>query len=546
MFSALLDSQNGGRLELAPVDAFETTRRYVPDTNVLETTHTTEGGSVRVLDALNTGVAGALPWTELARRVEGVAGRVPMRWVIAPGTGFNTVSPWADQTAHGVVLRVDDLTIGVRTSVDMVTEVSDQSVRGDFVATPGSHHLLGITASYGEPLHLSSAEEIDAGIDRTIGNWQRWSQQFQCPGEWGEEVRRSVLLLKLLLHGPSGAVAAAATTPLPESIHGGKNWDYRFAWIRDTAYILKALFRFGLREETQSAVGWLLDAICRHGPELHVLYKLEGELPTGVTKLDAPGWRGIGPVVSGNQAADQIQLSVFGDLLDTIRLYVDHGHVLDVSTARMLANIADQACDAWRRPDAGMWELEQVEHYTTSKLGCWQALTCAVHLAELEQIPGDPSRWRHEAGRIREWVEENCWSSNRNSYVWYPGSNDLDASILLHAGSGFDTGQRMSSTIDALQKELGAGPLLYRFSGAQQEENPFLACSFWAVSALHWVGRTQEARDLMNELVTLTNDVGVLAEMRDPSDGAFFGNLPQGLSHLALVGAALDLNQPRS
>jgi GH15 family glucan-1,4-alpha-glucosidase len=256
-----------------------------------------------------------------------------------------------------------------------------------------------------------------------------------------------------------------------------------------------------------------------------------------------PGWGNVGPVLLGNRAAHQLQLSVFGDLFDTVRLYVDNGHLLDAATGRMLASQADMACDAWRRRDAGMWELERQEHYTSSKLSCWQALTCAVHLAEVGQLPGDPSRWESEAARIRQWVQDECWSESRQSYVWYPGTEKLDASILLHAGSGFDTGPQMSATIDALGEELGDGPLRYRYSGAQQDEGAFLACSFWTVSALHAVGRTPEARELMKALVPLTNDVGIMAEMIDPADGAFLGNLPQGLSHLALIGAALDLQE---
>jgi GH15 family glucan-1,4-alpha-glucosidase len=250
---------------------------------------------------------------------------------------------------------------------------------------------------------------------------------------------------------------------------------------------------------------------------------------------------GSGRLYSATAAASQVQLSVYGDLFDTMQLYVDNGHVLNSAIGRQLAAIADMACDAWRRRDAGMWELERQEHFASSKLSCWQALRAAVHLAEMGQIPGDSARWASEAERISEWVHNNCWSEERQSYVWYPGTTDLDASILLHAGSGFDTGPRMAATIDALRAELGSGPLLYRYTGADKEEGTFVACAFWMASALHAVGRTSEARTLMDELVPLTNDAGVLAEMIDPTDGSFLGNLPQGLSHLALIGAALDL-----
>jgi GH15 family glucan-1,4-alpha-glucosidase len=222
---------------------------------------------------------------------------------------------------------------------------------------------------------------------------------------------------------------------------------------------------------------------------------------------------------------------------------VDNGNVLDTETGRLLAGIADQACDAWRSKDSGMWELEEARHYTTSKLGCWKALNDAAHLADLGQIPGESARWCAEAELIREYVIENCWSEERGAYVWYPGSPDLDASILLHAISGFDRGERMSSTIDLLAKELGSGPHVYRYSGAEQEEGCFVACSFWMASALYLVGREEEARRLMNQLVDEVNDVGVLAEMIDPETGDFLGNLPQALSHLALVHAAITIGE---
>ncbi|MCC3276601.1 glycoside hydrolase family 15 protein [Arthrobacter sp. zg-Y20] len=544
-FARLLDAENGGQIELRPVADFTVERAYVAGTNVLATTFTTGTGSVRVTDSLNTGVAGRLPWGELARRIEGLDGEVQMRWAVTPGSSFNTASPWVQQTVHGPVLQVQGTTIAVRGRDIGTEETSERDISGTFTARAGSRHLLAVISTHDEPLPLPDPDTIDDGVDRTIANWQDWSREFQYEGRWSDAVERSALALKLLLHSPTGAIAAAATTSLPENVHGGKNWDYRYAWVRDTAYTLHAMIRFGLREEVHAAVSGMLKSVREQGSDLKVFTRLNGSRAEDAEVLDMPGWRGIGPVVNGNDAAAQLQMGVFGDLFNIVQMYVDAGHVLDTGTGRYLADLADMACDVWQRRDSGMWELDEERHYTTSKLGCWHALSCASHLADLGQIPGNPERWRAEMERIRNWVDANCWSEERGSYVWYPGTDQLDASILLHAISGFDRGERMSSTLDALRGELGRGPLLYRFSGAEKEEGTFVACAFWMAAALDCVGRREEAATLMDELVPLANDVGLYTEMIAEEDSAFLGNFPQGLSHLALITAALTLGEER-
>ena len=543
VFARLLDAKNGGAIELAPVEPFTADRRYVRGTNVLQTTFETASGVARVTDALVTGIAGRLPWVEIARRIEGVSGTVRFRWLVEPGSRLGTASPWIDETTHGPVIRVDGVTIAVRGLDHRPRRSGRGSIRGSFTTAEDSRHLLTIVGSADEPLHLPDAGNVDRGIDRTIDNWRAWSREFSYDGPWADAVQRSALALKLLIFSSTGAIAAAATTSLPESLAGGKNWDYRFAWVRDLAYTVTALTRFGLREETHAAVSWLLRTIRSHGPGLHVFYTLEGHLPGGVHTHDLPGWNGIGPVVTGNPAREQLQLGVYGDLFDVMRRYVEAGNVLDADTGRMLAAVADSTCDAWQSKDHGMWELPDVQHYTSSKMGCWSALDNAVRLCELGQIPGSGARWAAERDAIREWVEENCWSTERNAYVFYAGSEELDASVLLHAPSGFDRGDRMSSTIDALRADLGAGPLLYRYSGAQAEEATFVSCAFWAASALACVGRTEEAVELMDELVALANDVGLYSEMIDAESHDFLGNFPQALSHLALVNSAITIEE---
>lgn len=546
VFARLLDDQTGGCMELRPTAEFRSERRYIPGTNVLETTFTTASGTVRVTDAMVSGVAGRMPWAELARRIDGLDGEVTMRWRVQPGTSLQTAAPWIENTQHGAIVRSGSTAFAVvgfehGPREPRVDGVTGPELDGRFTASAGSRHLIALAATHDEPLHIPDPSNVDLGIDRTVDNWRHWSSVFSYDGPWRDHVQRSALALKLLIFSPSGAIAAAATTSLPESPDGGKNWDYRHAWVRDLAYTTHALVRFGLREETQAALTWMLGTIRHHGPELHVMYTLNGALVPEPHEYEVAGWNGIGPVVTGNPAGGQLQLGVYGDLIAICRTYVDAGNVLDQGTSRMLSGIADRTCDLWRNPDSGMWELPEERQYTSSKMGCWKALDDAVALVELGAIPGNAERWAAERDRIRAWIEEYCWSEERQAYSFFAGSDSLDTSVLLHAPTGFDRGERMSSTIDALSEELGAGPLLFRYSDVDAEEKTFVACAFWRVEALACVGRHDEALEVMEQLIPLANDVGIYAEMIDADDGSAWGNTPQALSHLAFLSAAMTI-----
>jgi len=542
VFARLLDAADGGSIELAPVRAFTVTRRYVPQTNVMETTYTTATGIARVTDALVTGLAGQLPWVELARQIDGVEGSVEFGWQITPGTCFATTTPQVEQTTHGAIIRAGDLMIAVEGS-NHGPDAGDSILAGRFIATAQSRHMLVVAGTKNEPLHLPIPELTAIGLERTVDNWTQWSEAFNYEGPWSDAVQRSALALKLLIHTPDGAIAAAATTSLPENVRGGKNWDYRFAWVRDVTYTVRALVRFGLREETHEAVSWLIRAIRRSDSELHIFYRLDGTTPGAEEAQDLPGWRGIGPVNAGNNARGQLQLGIFGDFVTVMLEYVEAGNVLDTHTRVLLAAVADHVCEVWQQCDSGMWELAEQRDYTASKMGCWQALDSALRLCELGEIAGEPARWRGVRDGITEWVAENCWSETRQSYVTFPGSEQLDAAVLLHATSGFDRGPRMAATIDAIRAELGTGALLYRYTGMEAEEGAFVACSFWLAAALACVGRHGEAVEVMDELIGLANDVGLYSEMIDPADLSFLGNIPQGLSHLALISAAITIDE---
>ena len=542
VFAALLDPEGGGRIELTPVGDFSVTTGYAGASNVVETVFSTAGGSVRVTDSLNSGVAGRLPWNELGRRVEGLSGEVELRWRVAPGSVLGTRAPAARQTARGPVLQVGDLLLGVCCEGVGDPVVGAREVSGAFVARQGSRGLLAVVGTQG-PLHVPESRAIDLRIDRTVTAWQDWSVAFSYDGPYADVVLRSALALKLLLHSPTGAIAAAATTSLPERVGGDKNWDYRYSWVRDTGYTLDAFVRCGLHEEVHAAVSWLLRTMERHLPRLYPFYRLDGSLPGGSEERDVPGYRRSRPVVDGNDALGQLQLGPYGDLFQTVFMCVQESHVLDQRTQRLLSDLADRCCDDWQSRDAGMWELEGEQHYTISKISCWQALDRAARLVELGQLVGDSRRWRAEADRVRAWVEEHCWSERRQAYVMYAGSDDLDAGVLLAARFGFDRGERMASTVRAVCEELGHGPALYRYSGMRKEEGAFVACTFWAVEALAFTGQRDRAQQLMADMLELVGGDSLLAEMVDPETGEFLGNLPQALSHLALINAASALQE---
>ncbi len=546
-FAALLDPSRGGYLVLTPAIAFTASRRYLPQTNVLETVFRTAEGCVRVTDALAVGAAGPLPWEELLRRVEGIDGEVPMRWEVAPGSRFGSAQPWTSQLDRATVIHLGDQHLGVMGFDIGEAQVSLHRVAGAFTATAGSTGLLAVTSSDSEPLFLPERRDLEMHLDRTITRWREWSSCIGYEGRWRESVLRSALALKLLLYSPTGAIAAAPTTSLPERVGGEKNWDYRYMWVRDSAFTVDALINLGLHEEVQGAVSYLLEVVRESAPDLHVFYTLEGQVPQSHQELDASGYRNSVPVRSGNGAATQTQLGTFGDLFDTMWRYVHCGHLLDPPTGRLLAELADRCCDIWSRPDAGIWELPANRHYTISKMGCWVALDRAARLADEHAIATEHAeRWRAQADEIRAWVNEHCWSEAKSAYTFYAGTDDLDAATLLAGQTGFDRGSRLAGTIAAIRRELSDGPLVYRYSSMQDEEGAFLACTFWMVNALAQLDRKAEAAALMEEAIQLTNDVGLLSEQMDPGTRQMLGNFPQGLSHLALINAATSLDRCRA
>jgi GH15 family glucan-1,4-alpha-glucosidase len=542
VFGALLDSRQGGRFALAPTIPFGVSRRYLPGTNVLETTFVTASGTVRLTDAMSRPIARGLLWNQVIRCVDGLAGTVPMAWTVEPRFAYGSADG-APARRHGVPL----ITHGSHVLAVQAFGAGDAAQRGGavsgtFEASDGRTAVIALNAFDAEPLTLATRGHILDALDRTVERWRSWIADCAYAGPWRDAVVRSALALDLLVDDESGAIAAAATMALPERIGGPRNYDYRYAWLRDANLTLEAMLRLGDIDQVHVSLGWMLRTAARTQPQLRPMYRLDGDPRLPDSSLPLDGYRGSRPVLLGNGAQNQLQLGNFGHVFDMAFRYAEAGHSLAPAEGTELASLADFLVEIWEAPDSGIWELPDKRDYTQSKLASWIALDRACALADRGQLPAaGAADWRRGAERIAAYVRRDCWSGRAGAYARSAGSDELDAGVLLAGRGSLLRGQpeRFNATIDAIRRELGAGgPLLYRYSGMEDEEGAFLACSFWLADALARVGRVDEATETMDALVALASDVGLYPEEIDPSTGDFLGNLPQALTHLALVNAA--------
>jgi GH15 family glucan-1,4-alpha-glucosidase len=541
----LAPGNSSGRFSITPVEPFSISRCYRADSNVMETVFSTASGRARITDSLNSGISGRLPWSELARRVEGLDGTMELAITMRPGERRDTARAWCERTREGPVFHIDGIVAALRMDCEVAeTAIDDRHVAAHLTVQAGARHCIALLCATNTPLILPPLASIDERIDRSHQSWQEWTRNLRISGPYADAVRRSALALKLLLFAPTGAIAAAATTSLPERIGGDKNYDYRYAWVRDVAFTVKAFLRIGAVEEAKAAFAWLMDTVRRHGGDVRTMYRLDGELAPDQDELDnLSGYRHSRPVRRGNFARGQVQLGMFGDLMETAALFVRSGHILDLSTRRLLGELADRCCDIWRRPDSGLWELPNMQQYTMSRMECWTALDRAAELAQTQQIDSNRvERWMRERDLIRDWIDEHCWSETAHAYTFYPGTDRLDAALLLASRLGFERKNRLASTRDAIVRELARGPLVYRYSGAAKEEGTFTACGFWLVEAYAILGDQAKAQRQMAGMIEATSkDLGLFSEQVDPDSGAMLGNMPQALSHLAMIHAALAL-----
>jgi alpha,alpha-trehalase len=566
LFSRLLDP-DAGHFSIAPTAPYTVTRAYVPGTLVLETTFTTDDGVVRLTDALafpegqrghNLGKDSP---HELLRSVEGVSGEVELALELAPRPEYGLVHPLFRQTEDGGRTFGGHSPIVIRTGARV--RVEGPTMTGTFTVSEGQE--IGFAMRWA-PADVSDPTATNPGdvrvrIDDVIAGWQSWEAEHDIyEGPNKELVRFSARVLKGLTYRPTGAIVAAATTSLPEDVGGERNWDYRYAWIRDASLTMEALYIGACSDEAVDFASFMTSSAGGgHGIDhsLQIMYGIGGEHDLSERELGhLRGWRDSKPVRVGNGAWNQTQLDVYGELLNVIALYREQLGELHPEIQHFAAQLADAAAANWMSKDAGMWEMRgEPRHHLSSKVLCWTALDRAVQLAPHLGEYAKAEEWAAERDKIREAVLERGWSEQRQAYAQSFDSDELDAAQLLMPLVGFlpATDPRMRSTIDAIADELTEDGLVLRYrnveglnaDGLTGEEGTFVICSFWLVSCLAQAGEVERAQALFDQLVGYANDVGLLAEEIDTRNDELLGNVPQAFSHIGLIIAASHLDRAR-
>jgi GH15 family glucan-1,4-alpha-glucosidase len=547
-FAALLGDEDNGRWLLGPEGDHTSTRRYLDDTAVLETTFTTASGTVRVLDVMPVADGRA----DLVRRVVGVEGTVRMRheWVLR--TWYGKITPW--------------VTRGRAHDHDIITAVAGPDrfvLRGSRIPeTVDDHHVDTFEVTAGEeltfattwvPAHRDIPEflDFDDRITATIARSRRWVSRCGYDGPYRQAVVRSLITLRLMTHGATGGIVAAPTTSLPERFGGVRNWDYRYCWLRDASLTLEALLASGYSSEARLWRDWLLRAVAGDPRDLQIMYAVDGGRDLPERRLDhLPGYAGSRPVRVGNAAVDQKQTDVLGEVMIALQMARELCVPETDDSWALQCTLVEELARHWDEPDHGLWEIRGPRrHFTHSRVMVWVAFDRAVRAVEQHGFEGPVARWRALRDQVHDEILARGYDAARNTFTQHYDTTDVDASLLVLPLVGFVEGDdpRMLGTIDAIEKDLMEDGLLLRYrtetgvDGIPGDEHPFVACSFWLVSAYAKAGRVEEAHRLMRRLLGLLNDVGLLSEEYDPVAVRMAGNFPQAFSHLALVGAAVNL-----
>ncbi len=551
-FAALLGDTDHGRWLLAPVTPVRrSSRRYRTDTLILESIYETDVGTVRAIDFMPP--RGEAP--DIVRIVEGLDGSVPMRSELVIRFDFGEVVPWVRRLDHARIATAGPDALCFRTPVEV--RGKDMRSVSEFTLAQGDRIPFVLTWF---PSHEELPDEIDPeqALSDTEEYWLDWAGRCNHGGDYHEEIHQSLLVLKALTYAPTGGIAAAPTTSLPERLGGVRNWDYRYCWLRDATLTLLAMLNAGYREEAEAWRQWLLRAVAGDPADLQIMYGLAGERRLDERELDwLPGYEQSMPVRIGNAASAQLQLDVYGDVLEATYQTRVHGAPPDDHAWSLVSKLLEWLEDGWRQEDAGIWEVRgPTRHFTHSKVMAWVAFDRAVRFHEEFGWQGPVERWRALRDEIRAEVLANAWNDEKQAFTQSFGSDELDASVLLMPLVGFlpATDEQLVSTVATIRRELTVDGLVLRYrphedgrvDGLPPGEGVFLPCSFWLADVLTLQGKVDEGRELFERLLDLRNDVGLLSEEYDPVAGRQLGNFPQAFTHLALVNTAIVLGEGRS
>nr|WP_265519837.1 glycoside hydrolase family 15 protein [Nitratireductor luteus] len=547
-FAALLGTAQHGRWRLSPADPAARARRaYRDGTMVLETVFETPEGEVALIDFMPLGQ----PNSSIVRLVEGRSGKVTMRFDLRLRFDYGASVPWVTrlEDGSGLCAVAGPNAVALRTPIRLCGE--NHATVAEFTVAKGESVPFVLT--YG-PSHLPPPGALDwrAALQATETFWRDWCKQCTYEGAWKEPVQRSLLTLKALTYAPTGGIVAAPTTSLPEQIGGPRNWDYRYCWLRDATMTLIALMSAGYVEEARAWREWLLRSAAGSPEQIQIMYGVAGERQLNEWQVPwLPGYQGSSPVRIGNAACNQLQLDVYGELLDALHQARNHGLAPVPSGWDLLEKLIHHLEAVWEQPDEGIWEVRGgPRHFTYSKVMAWVALNCALHDAEHFGFEAPLERWRALRDRMHATICEQGFDRRRNTFTQSFGSKELDASLLLIPIVGFlpPDDPRVLGTVAAIERELVVDGLVMRYrtqqdvDGLPPGEGAFLPCSFWLADNYALQNRNAEACALFERLLALRNDVGLLAEEYDPRLRRQVGNFPQAFSHLALVGTALNLH----
>ncbi|WP_267241419.1 glycoside hydrolase family 15 protein [Streptomyces sp. PR69] len=550
-FAALLGDEENGHWRIAPKGAGPCTRRgYRADTLILESVWETGTGTVKVVDFMPQ--RDAAP--DVVRIVEGVSGSVEMSATLRLRFDYGSIVPWMRRADGCRVAIAGPDSVWLRSEPRVKTWGQQYSTCSSF--TVGEGETVAFVLTW-HPSHKARPEQIDplAALEHTAHDWRVWAARCRHEGPYREAVVRSLITLKALTYAPTGGIVAAPTTSLPEEIGGVRNWDYRYCWLRDASLTLSALLTAGYLDEAKAWRDWLLRAVAGDPADLQIMYGLAGE--RRLPEMEVPwlgGYGGSAPVRIGNEAVSQLQLDVYGEVMDALALARDSGLTTEEHAWSLQLSLLGFLESTWREPDEGLWEVRGPRrHFVHSKVMAWVAADRAVRtLEDYPALHGDAARWRAMRDEVHREVCEKGYDPERNTFTQSYGSRELDAATLLIPRLGFlpPDDPRVIGTVDAVRAELGEDGLVRRYStagvavdGLPGREGTFLACSFWLADALRMTGRVKEARQRFEQLLALRNDVGLLAEEYDVAGRRQLGNFPQAFSHIALVNTAIALSR---